>query len=103
MELLGVGATAERKVEELQPLVEYFEREMGPLAGRLMLAASLLRDAAAVAGLPEGVASALDKGEALTVSVMVRLMAEDERCGCCDPDEIVEQARRLIGDQGEPS
>lgn len=33
----GVGATAEARLIPLTPLIEYYEREMGDLPGRLMM------------------------------------------------------------------
>lgn len=73
----GVGATAEAALVSIAPLVEYYEREMGELPGRLMIAASYLADLKLMDGWaaqsPEAQAS-IAQAEALVVSVMVRLL-----------------------------
>ena len=40
----SVGATAETRLVTLTPLIEFYEREMGDLPGRLMIATSFLGD-----------------------------------------------------------
>ena len=73
----GVGATSEARLITLLPLIEYYEREMGELPGRLMMAASFIGDLKLMPGWegqsPEAVA-AVEKAEALVVSVMIRIM-----------------------------
>lgn len=103
-ELEGVGASAERKLAEIAPLVEYYEREMGVGAGRLMLATNFLRDARDMQReLTPEVRAALEQAEALAVSVMIRFLnahkdedssgdeggdsSEMAGCDCCDPIE----------------
>jgi len=46
----GVGVTAEARLTPLQPLIEYYEREMGELPGRLMIAISFLNDVQSMPG-----------------------------------------------------
>lgn len=73
----GVGATAEARLAPLGPLIEYYEREMGPLPGRLMIATSFLRDVQVLvpwAGQPAELREAVEQAEALVVSVMIRLL-----------------------------
>jgi len=43
----GMGATAEERLKQIAPLVEYFESEMGLGAGRLMLATNFKEQAQA--------------------------------------------------------
>ncbi len=101
MELQGVGASAERKLREIQSLVDYFDAEMGVLAGRLMLAVSLLRDARSVSGLAPEVRAAIEHGEALAVSVMTRILAESGGgCGC---GKIEEEVQALLDRHGGAS
>ncbi len=83
----GVGAAAEKRLADLEPLIAFYEQEMGTFAGRLMLAVNFLRDAQNMkAPLTPEVKAALEGAEALTVSVMTRLLAltEDEGRGGCD-------------------
>jgi hypothetical protein len=95
----GVGATAEARLADLLPLIEYYAREMGELPGRLMMAASFLADLKLMPGWsaqPPEVREAIEKAEALAVSVMIRLMNERAEYGCADapgPD----MAQRLDG------
>jgi hypothetical protein len=73
----GVGATAEARLAPLGPLIEYYEREMGTLPGRLMIATSFLRDAQLLvpwAAQPAELREAVEQAEALVVSVMIRLL-----------------------------
>lgn len=84
----GVGATAEARLDTLRPLIEYYEREMGELPGRLMMAASFLGDLKLMPGWeaqsPE-VCAAVEKAEALVVSVMIRIMNAQGGCRCGEP------------------
>lgn len=84
----GVGATAEARLATLLPLIEYYEREMGELPGRLMIAASFLGDLKLMPGWegqsPE-VCAAVEKAEALVVSVMIRIMNAQRGCNCGEP------------------
>lgn len=84
----GVGATAEAHLVTLQPLIEYYEREMGELPGRLMIATSFLGDLKLMPGWtdqsPEVIA-AVEHAEALVVSVMIRLLNAQRDCECADP------------------
>lgn len=86
----GVGATAEARLVTLTPLIEYYEREMGELPGRLMMAASFLGDLKLMPGWssqsPE-VHEAVEKAEALAVSVMIRLLNSQAECDCAGPAE----------------
>jgi hypothetical protein len=81
----GVGVTAEARLSTLQPLIEYYAREMGELPGRLMMAASFLEDLKLMPGwssqLPE-VQEAVEKAEALAISVMIRLLNAQDECKC---------------------
>ncbi len=82
---LGVGATAEAGLATLTPLIEYYEREMGELPGRLMMAASFLEDIKLMdrwnSESPEAQA-AVEQAKALVVSVMVRLLHAQQECSC---------------------
>ncbi len=100
MELQGVGASAERKLRQIQTLVDYYDAEMGVLAGRLMLAVSLLRDARSVSGLAPEVRAAIEHGEALAVSVMTRILAESGGCGC---ERIEDEVQALLDRHGGAS
>jgi hypothetical protein len=84
----GVGATSEARLVTLQPLIEYYEREMGELPGRLMMAASFLGDLKLMPGW-EGQSSealeAVEKAEALVVSVMIRIINAQSGCNCAQP------------------
>ena len=85
----GVGATAEARLRSLQPLIEYYEREMGEWPGRLMIATSFLGDMQLMSGwseLPPEFRQAVEQAQALVVSTMVRILnaQEGEGCGCKD-------------------
>jgi hypothetical protein len=86
---LGVGATAEARLTTLAPLIEYYEREMGGLPGRLMIAASFLGD---LKLMPEWTSqspearAAVVQAEALVVSVMTRLLNARQGCDCDTTD-----------------
>jgi len=81
----GVGATAEARLLSLGPLIEYYEREMGELPGRLMIAISFLNDVQSMPGwsslMPEFRAS-VEQAQALAVSVMIRLLNMQAQAGC---------------------
>jgi len=84
----GVGATSEARLTTLLPLVEYYEREMGELPGRLMMAVSFLGDVRLMPGWEEQspeVCAAVEKAEALVVSVMIRIMNAQAGCSCSEP------------------
>jgi len=83
----GVGATAEACLVPLAPLIEYYEREMGELPGRLMIATSFLGDVQLMRGWSElspEFRQAIEQAQALVVSAMIRLLnkQEGEGCGC---------------------
>lgn len=114
-ELEGVGATAERKLEQIAPLVEYYEREMGVGAGRLMLATNFLRDARQMQSHTPEVAAALEQAEALVVSVMIRFLngqqgenvlhrpnasGDNESCACCDTESQMQTMQAWMDRQG---
>lgn len=85
----GVGATAEASLATLTPLIDYYEREMGELPGRLMIAISFLEDAKLMDGWsaqsPEAQAG-LEQAKALVVSVMVRMLNAQQDCGCASDE-----------------
>ena len=88
----GVGATAEARLASLAPLLEYYEREMGELPGRLMIATSFLGDVQLMAGWSElspEFRQAVEQAQALVVSTMIRLLnkQEQEGCGCGGGDD----------------
>jgi len=88
----GVGATAEARLVPLAPLIEYYEREMGELPGRLMIATSFLGDAQLMPGWssqPPEFRQAVEQAQALVVSVMVRILnrQEGDGCGCGGGDD----------------
>ena len=99
----GVGATAEERLVPLTPLIEYYEREMGDLPGRLMIATSFLGD---LQFLPDWstqtpeLRQAVEHAQALVVSVMIRIlnMQEGEGCGCGGGDDIgpAAEVQRLL-------
>ena len=83
----GVGATAEARLVPLKPLIEYYEREMGELPGRLMIATSFLGDVQLMPSWSElspEIRQAVEQAQALVVSVMIRVlnMQEGEGCDC---------------------
>ena len=83
----GVGATAETRLVPLKPLIEYYEREMGELPGRLMIATSFLGDVQLMPSWSElspEIRQAVEQAQALVVSVMIRILntSEGEGCGC---------------------
>ncbi len=83
----GVGATSEARLTTLLPLIEYYEREMGELPGRLMMAVSFLGDVRLMPGWEEQspeVCAAVEKAEALVVSVMIRIMNAQAACSCSE-------------------
>jgi hypothetical protein len=95
----GVGATAEARLEPLAPLIEYYEREMGDLPGRLMIAASFLSDAQLMGGWssqPAEVREAVENANALVVSVMVRLLNAQAGCDCVDGAGRAADVQRML-------
>ena len=89
--LEGIGQTAEEKLVTLEPLIAFYEQEMGSLPGRLMLAVNFLRDAQTMkTDLKPEVQAAIEQAEALTMSVMTRLlaMAEDAGNDCESKDQV---------------
>ena len=95
----GVGATAEALLEPLEPLIEYYAREMGELPGRLMMALSFLDDAQLTRGWstqsPEA-RQAVEQARALVVSVMIRLLNAQDKCGCSDSSGVAAQIQVLL-------
>ena len=95
----GVGATAEALLEPLEPLIEYYGREMGELPGRLMMALSFLDDAQLTRGWstqsPEA-RQAIQQASALVVSVMIRLLNTQETCGCADASSVAAEVEALL-------
>lgn len=73
----GVGAQSEARLVPLQPLIEYYTREMGELPGRLMIATNFLGD---IRMLPDWHAqspelrAAVEQAQALVISTMIRLV-----------------------------
>ncbi|MBF6613263.1 MAG: hypothetical protein IVW55_09055 [Chloroflexi bacterium] len=85
----GVGASAEVTLAEIAPLIDYYEREMGVLPGRLMIAASYLADVKLMDGWaaqPPEAQAIIKEAEALVISVMVRLLNAQQACDCADND-----------------
>jgi len=93
----GVGATAEARLTPLQPLIEFYAREMGELPGRLMIATSFLGDAQLLPGWaaqsPEH-RQMIEQAQALVISVMVRLLNEQGGCDCSGG--VAADAQRLL-------
>lgn len=87
--LQGVGASAEARLVPLKSLIEYYEREMGELPGRLMIATSFLGDVQFMVGWssqsPE-FRQAIEQAQSLVVSVMIRLLNMQGDCGDGGPD-----------------
>ena len=80
----GLGVKAEARLLPLTPLVEYYEREMGELPGRLMIATNFLEDAQLMPGWKAQSAEirqAIEQAQALVVSVMVRLLKDEATNG----------------------
>ena len=74
---VGIGAKAETSLEPLSTLIEYYEREMGELPGRLMIAISFLSDAQLMPGWekqPLEIRQAIAQAQALVISVMSRML-----------------------------
>jgi len=100
----GVGATAEARLAPLDPLIEYYTREMGELPGRLMIATNFLRDARLMPGWaaqPAETREAVAQAEALVVSVMIRLLNAQPSCDCGDSAVVAELQRQLDGPAGD--
>ena len=95
----GVGATAEALLEPLEPLIKYYAREMGELPGRLMMALSFLDDAQLTPGWrgqTTEARQAVEQARALVVSVMIRLLNGQEKCGCTDTSGAAAQVQALL-------
>jgi len=97
----GVGATAEARLAPLQPLIEYYEREMGELAGRLMIATSFLGDVQLMSGWSElspEFRLSVEQAQALVISVMVRILngQEGAGCGCKDDSGQTAELQRFL-------
>lgn len=97
----GVGATAEARLLPLQPLIEYYEREMGEWPGRLMIATSFLGDVQLMSGWSElspEFRESVEQAQALVVSVMVRILnaQEGEGCGCKDDGGAIAELQRFL-------
>ena len=99
----GVGAMAEARLVPLKPLIEYYEREMGELPGRLMIATSFLGDVQLMPSWSElspEIRQAVEQAQALVVSVMMRVlnMQEGEGCGCRGggDSDAAAQVQRLL-------
>lgn len=76
-ERAGTGLKAEISLEPLSPLIEYYEREMGELPGRLMIAISFLSDAQLMSGWEKQsleIRQAIEQAQALVISVMSRML-----------------------------
>jgi hypothetical protein len=81
----GVGVTAETQLEPIEPLIEYYAREMGELPGRLMIATNFLGDVQLMPDwetLSPEARGAVEQAQALAVSVMIRLLNAQRRCNC---------------------
>ncbi len=95
----GGGATSEVMLEPLMPLSDYYTREMGELPGRLMMALGFLDDAQLTASwstqTPEA-RQAVEQARALVVSVMIRLLNAQERCGCEDTSALAAEVQGLL-------
>lgn len=81
----GVGATAEAHLILLTPLIEFYAREMGELPGRLMIATSFLGDLQLMPDWPlqtSELREAVEQAQALIVSVMIRMLNEQDGEGC---------------------
>ena len=99
----GVGATAEARLLPLQPLIEYYEREMGEWPGRLMIVTSFLGDVQLMSGWSElspEFRQAVEQAQALVVSTMVRILNAQEEaaegCGCKDGDGQKAELQRFL-------
>lgn len=78
----GVGATAEANLAPLTPLIAFYEREMGELPGRLMMATSFLDDVQSMqdwSSLTPEFQAAVKQAQALVVSTMIRILNMQER------------------------
>jgi hypothetical protein len=97
----GVGASAEARLAPLMPLIEFYEREMGELPGRLMIATSFLGDVQLMSGWSElspEFRQSVEQAQALVVSVMVRLLnaQEGDGCGCKDDSSPNAELQRFL-------
>lgn len=95
----GVEATAEARLAPLSPLIEYYEREMGELPGRLMIATNFLRDTRLMPGWaeqPPETHQAVEQAEALVISVMIRLLNTQEPCACDASSAVLAAGPRQV-------
>ena len=97
----GVGATAEARLGNLSPLIEFYGREMGELPGRLMIATSFLGDVQLMPDWSSRTAElseAVEQAQALVISVMIRLlnMQEGDGCSCGGDGGPAEDVKRLL-------
>lgn len=95
-----------RGLEPIEPLVEYYEREMGQLSGRLMAALSLLVDLEDSHGWSDQGAMARDsvRYARLLVASVLRLVAaaQAEQADTLSTAEAIDAAlRRLAGANGD--
>lgn len=94
----GVGAKAEAELVLLAPLIEYYEREMGELPGRLMIATSFLEDVPLMADwnkLTPEVQQSIKQAQSLIVSVMVRLL-NTQPSGCKTEESIKDELQAFL-------
>ena len=99
----GVGTTAEARLLPLQPLIEFYEREMGEWPGRLMIATSFLGDVQIMSGWSElspEFRQSVEQAQALVVSVMVRILNAQEEagegCGCKEDGGATAEMQRFL-------
>lgn len=94
----GVGAKAEASLLPLAPLIEYYEREMGELPGRLMIATSFLGDVPMMPGwnnMSQEVQQSIKQAQSLIVSVMVRLLNQ-QISGCKTAETTKDELQTLL-------
>lgn len=94
----GVGAKTEASLLPLAPLIEYYEREMGELPGRLMIATSFLGDVTVMAGwdkLSPEMQQAVKHSQSLVVSVMIRLL-NAQAGGCQNATSARDELQALL-------
>jgi hypothetical protein len=90
----GTGSAAEAQLEPLAVLIEYYEREMGELPGRLMIAISFLSDAQQMSGWekqPLEIRQAIEQAQALVTSVMSRILKAQHNRAIADPERLGEE------------
>ena len=95
----GTGSAAEVQLEPLSTLIEYYEREMGELPGRLMIAISFLSDAQLMSGWekqPLEMRQAIEQAQALVISVMSRMLKAQHNRATGDPKGWGEEIFREV-------